>query len=448
MSDSTVFYAWQSDTPADCNRYFIRDAIKTALREMKRDESVQECPRLDHDTLGVPGTPSIADTIFDKIQNAKIFVADVTFIAEANGKRIPNPNVLIELGFALHAITSDRIILVMNEEYGTTDYLPFDLRNRRFPILYSLSADATTVDTKKTSGGLVCKLKDALASILKIPVTPPLRNNLQLRICPTRDGKRQLAQIQLFNQGPGPIFIRNWWAEWGPAGKKRGKGSVETVSGQLPRRIEEQDAHSILIEIGDDVESLTALGVQGADEYRWFADQQQLEMFIHTALTNRVPTTEPATPKKTASDPQSVGIVTKSIDRGPQYALQLIVEFTNYGPLPVSVSTATLEWTYTSPREAPPSKSVRSLAQVSRSVSLTPLDSAKQIGVGQAVRFRLADTLACSLTDVLHGDVKDEGIAVVIMGSDGIGWKSVMDELPQVVMEVARSVLREVQKRQ
>jgi hypothetical protein len=67
MTATTVFYAWQNDTPTDRNHYFIRDAIKKALRLLSREDQVDECPRLDHDTLGIPGTPTVADTIFDKI---------------------------------------------------------------------------------------------------------------------------------------------------------------------------------------------------------------------------------------------------------------------------------------------------------------------------------------------------------------------------------------------
>jgi hypothetical protein len=53
-------------------------------------------------------------------------------------KRVPNPNVSVEMGYAAARIGWDRVICVMNEHYGLRKDLPFDIRNRRFPIDYSL----------------------------------------------------------------------------------------------------------------------------------------------------------------------------------------------------------------------------------------------------------------------------------------------------------------------
>lgn len=44
--------------------------------------------------------PKIEDVIKDKIENSDIFVADITPIAAEGAKQLPNPNVLIELGYA------------------------------------------------------------------------------------------------------------------------------------------------------------------------------------------------------------------------------------------------------------------------------------------------------------------------------------------------------------
>lgn len=76
----TVLCAWQADRPNDVNRYFIRDAIKAAISGSGAD--VEDTPRLDHDTEGVPRTPPIATTIFEKITKCGIFVADATLVAE------------------------------------------------------------------------------------------------------------------------------------------------------------------------------------------------------------------------------------------------------------------------------------------------------------------------------------------------------------------------------
>lgn len=58
----------------------------------------------------MPGTPELARTIFGEIDNAAVFVADVTLVAEIPGSdsspkmRLINPNVAIEYGYAVKAV--------------------------------------------------------------------------------------------------------------------------------------------------------------------------------------------------------------------------------------------------------------------------------------------------------------------------------------------------------
>lgn len=42
----------------------------------------------------------------------------------------PNPNVLVELGYAAHSLGWDRIIVVVNTAHGAIEELPFDFRAR------------------------------------------------------------------------------------------------------------------------------------------------------------------------------------------------------------------------------------------------------------------------------------------------------------------------------
>jgi hypothetical protein len=185
----TVFYAWQSDRPKKVNRFFVRDALQEAIDEIhstasevedspRPDEDAGAEPRLDHDTKDVPGLPEVARTILNKIDTCGIFVADVTFVGEAAPaldrpvKRLSNPNVLIELGYALARIGPERIICVMNEAFGPPSDLPFDLIHRRHPISYTL---ATTED-KPALKVERAKLRDAIeAAIRAIMQESPLR---------------------------------------------------------------------------------------------------------------------------------------------------------------------------------------------------------------------------------------------------------------------------------
>src|SRR4051794_26417821 len=110
MGDQRVFFSWQSDVKAAACRSLIERSLEDAVKAMAGDDSISVEPLVDRDTLGLPGAPDIAAAIFSKIEDAAVFVADVTIInAGADGRKTPNPNVLIELGFALGVLGSERV---------------------------------------------------------------------------------------------------------------------------------------------------------------------------------------------------------------------------------------------------------------------------------------------------------------------------------------------------
>jgi hypothetical protein len=159
-----VFYSWQSDLPSASNRSFIQDALEKASKTIRDDESIEVEPVIDRDTLGEPGSPDIALTIFRKIDDADIFVCDVSIINQGKKRRLtPNPNVLVELGYAIKTLGYNRIILVMNAAYGTPDQLPFDLKRNRV-VSFSISKEIIdrTLEKKK----LVSLLENAIRTIL------------------------------------------------------------------------------------------------------------------------------------------------------------------------------------------------------------------------------------------------------------------------------------------
>lgn len=133
------------------------------------DLSEAERPELDHDTKDVPGLAPIADTIFDKIDSAALFVADVTLTGVTpDGKKTPNPNVLIELGYALKALGTERIVLVANSAAGfRPEDLPFDLRHRRGPITYEVGEGADREAKSKAKKALMKELVLALRNNLR-----------------------------------------------------------------------------------------------------------------------------------------------------------------------------------------------------------------------------------------------------------------------------------------
>ncbi len=166
MATHTIFYSWQSDLPNATNRGFIEDCLCRAIKDIKADEELKLDPCLDRDTAGVPGSPDIANTIFEKINTADIFAADVSFInGESPGRRTPNPNVLVELGYAAGRLGWDRIICVFNRATGEINDLPFDIRQRRVRG-YALRDSQEKADQRKI---LVAVLKSDIADILHAP---------------------------------------------------------------------------------------------------------------------------------------------------------------------------------------------------------------------------------------------------------------------------------------
>ncbi|MEK6744949.1 MAG: hypothetical protein AABZ15_15130 [Nitrospirota bacterium] len=171
----TVFYSWQSDTPNSINRGFIEDALAKAIKQLAAKIEIQDAIRneeikLDKDTQGVPGIPPIVETIFNKIDKCAIFVPDLTFVGQSpEGRMLPNPNVLIEYGWALKSLSYSRIIPVMNTAFGepTADNLPFDMRHLRNPITYHLSPEASSDERTEAKANLVKILAHQIETFLK-----------------------------------------------------------------------------------------------------------------------------------------------------------------------------------------------------------------------------------------------------------------------------------------
>jgi len=123
--------------------------------------------------------------ILDKIDNCDIFVADLTCVGKTWGrrsgngklrrKRIPNPNVMLEAGYAAGVIPYNQIVQVMNTAFGGPKYLPFDLKGKRHPIQYDLphergsAPDPAKVAKAKTD--LIKVFKTAIGDMITSGVT-------------------------------------------------------------------------------------------------------------------------------------------------------------------------------------------------------------------------------------------------------------------------------------
>ena len=162
-----VFFSWQSDLPNETNRGFIEDALESAIAANAGSAPI-ELARLDRD----PGAPNLGAAIFGKIASASVFVADISIINRTT-RPTPNPNVLVELGYALHALGEERIILLFNLAHGELSEVPFDLR-QHWILSYHCEAGSDTTAQRNLAANLESKLRAILA------MRP--RNDLDVRV--------------------------------------------------------------------------------------------------------------------------------------------------------------------------------------------------------------------------------------------------------------------------
>lgn len=100
-----IFCSWQSDHDDKISHYFVRDALSDAIKLVKASPVLEEPSEggrrtqlhLDHDTKGETGWVDITQSIFEKIENAAVFIADVTPVAasasifDGEGKEVGLP---------------------------------------------------------------------------------------------------------------------------------------------------------------------------------------------------------------------------------------------------------------------------------------------------------------------------------------------------------------------
>ena len=157
----TIFYSWQSDLPNSTNRTFIEGCLKKAINLLKDEIREVSEFRIESDSRNDIGTPDLTESIFEKIEKCDIFIGDISIInPESRFRKTPNPNVLIELGYAVKTVGLKNIVCMFNSDYGNVELLPFDIRSRK-PIIYNTSKN--THDIKTTTTKI---LKQAITEII------------------------------------------------------------------------------------------------------------------------------------------------------------------------------------------------------------------------------------------------------------------------------------------
>jgi hypothetical protein len=174
-----AFYSWESDLPNNTNRSFIELIIKEGIKAFNNSQlEIQDREEisLDKDTQGVPGAANIVSTIIDKIKACDIFIADISIINnnEMIYRKTPNPNVMLELGYALATLGTEKTILFFNEYYGNEKDIPFDIfQNKR--INYNLSPESEKAELRKQLSKQICNsfgliVKNTPSKIIKNPI--------------------------------------------------------------------------------------------------------------------------------------------------------------------------------------------------------------------------------------------------------------------------------------
>ena len=127
MADETtkIFFSWQSDQAPQYNTKSIRNALDYASSKLEHNTAIDEATR------EMAGSGNIPDSILSKIRAADIFVADITPVACNGIRKLPNPNVVFELGYAVAHLGWNRVIMLNNNCFGSVKEAPFDFDRHR-----------------------------------------------------------------------------------------------------------------------------------------------------------------------------------------------------------------------------------------------------------------------------------------------------------------------------
>ncbi len=167
MAKFKIFYSWQSDLAGNKTRNFIRGCIDEAIELAEESEAIEA--QRDEATSGTTGSPNIVQTLFSKIDDSDLFVADISLCyssdAAGRNKRSPNPNVLIELGYAVRVLGWDRVVCVCNIDFGDTEEMPFDIAQNRM-LRYSIEGNGRETAKNSVTKAIFCNIRD----LKKMPI--------------------------------------------------------------------------------------------------------------------------------------------------------------------------------------------------------------------------------------------------------------------------------------
>ena len=182
-----VFFSWQSDIDTNKlhNKNFLCECINCAIKNIENKGQLKNIFfEFQESTSNIPGNPPISRILDNRIANCDIFIADLSitdsysclemFIRrwrKVKTKREPNNNVYGEYNKALANHSDEQIITIMNTINGVpqkdNSLIPFDTRERRFPLNYYLKSDKDNENVKSKVVSILEKAirESALAAV-------------------------------------------------------------------------------------------------------------------------------------------------------------------------------------------------------------------------------------------------------------------------------------------
>lgn len=143
-----VFYSWQSDKQEVSQK--IEEALRNKFKKMsKRGIDIELVKATD----GASGSRILEEMILENIKKCDFFIADLTPVtkfttADGKTKLIPNPNCILEFGYALRHFSPECVIAYIQLEDGDNHHeLPFDLNHRTYN--HFKSGDNVKIDEKE-----------------------------------------------------------------------------------------------------------------------------------------------------------------------------------------------------------------------------------------------------------------------------------------------------------
>ena len=146
MKEFTLFFSWQSDK--NKTNKVLSEALNKAVNNIKIYHGYTI--NVEESTSNTPGSPQIVQTILNKIDSCDIFLADITPVCDYSKqlgnsqsiiKQVPNPNVLMELGYAMSAVGMDYTICAAHQGEWNSNDLPFDINHNRIFQFTSSNCD-------------------------------------------------------------------------------------------------------------------------------------------------------------------------------------------------------------------------------------------------------------------------------------------------------------------